>query len=70
MNDIDGSKTGKPGEADWIIGIGATANGGMIRGISVCKNKLSGDDDSLEAWRHAKYTVQIRPDIAQYEDFD
>lgn len=71
MEDIDGSKTGKPGEADFIIGIGKTESAGeYARGISICKNKLTGDEDSNPALRHMKCQVAIVPDIARYEDVE
>lgn len=71
MEDIDGSKTGKPGEADFIIGIGKREDQGEFRrGISIIKNKLSGDEDTVEALRHMRTTVCIRPEIAQYEDVE
>ncbi len=52
-SDIDSSKTGLPAAADLLIGIGGSeeqiATG--QRGISLCKNKLSGD--------HAKFLVRF-----------
>jgi replicative DNA helicase len=70
MNDIDGSKTGKPGEADWILGIGKEeSRPENVRGLSIIKNKLSGDDDSIEALRHSKKQVLIVPEIGQYAEF-
>jgi len=70
MGDIDGSKTGKPGEADWILGIGKDPNKPeYVRGLAILKNKLTGDDDSIEALRHSKKQVLIVPEIARYEEF-
>jgi len=70
MGDIDGSKTGKPGEADWILGIGRDpAAHEHVRGLAILKNKLTGDDDSIEALRHSKKQVLIVPEIARYEEF-
>lgn len=70
MNDIDGSKTGKPGEADWILGIGLDEDNPGIRGFSVIKNKLTGDDDSSEQLRHMKKPVRIFPEIARYGEMN
>jgi len=43
-NNLDNSKVGIPGECDWMLGIGMTAEEGMeaTRCISICKNKLTG----------------------------
>jgi replicative DNA helicase len=70
MNDVDSSHTAKQGEADFIVGIGATNNDGeeFIRYLSVCKNKLIGDSDTIPELRHGKMSVIIQPHIARYED--
>jgi archaellum biogenesis ATPase FlaH len=51
--DVDSSNTGIPGAADVLIGIGVTEDmeAAGIRGISLCKNKLTG--------RHDKFEVRI-----------
>ena len=71
MGDIDGSKTGKPGEADWILGIGATHQEGFeyVRHLHLSKNKLSGDEDTDPNLRHGKQDVLIDPQIARYRDY-
>lgn len=63
MGDVDNSKTGKQGEADWILGIGKVQDEGLesVRYLHLSKNKLKGI--------HAKWEVRIRPEIARYEDF-
>lgn len=70
MNDVNNSKTGKQGEADWILGIGKVPDAGMeqYRFFHLSKNKLQGDDDTVPSRRHDNWEVRIRPDIARYED--
>ncbi len=62
MNDVNNSKTGKQGEADFILGIGKSHDAGLetFRYMHLSKNKLTGD--------HGKWEVRIRPEIARYED--
>jgi KaiC/GvpD/RAD55 family RecA-like ATPase len=53
MSDVDSSKTGIPASADLMIGVGTDAAmkaNGMI-GLSLCKNKMSGD--------HARITCTV-----------
>ena len=58
---LDGSKTGKPGEADVILGIGKDIGvDNMQRGIYISKNKISG--------RAGKLNVIIDPFRAIYRD--
>lgn len=70
MTDVDSSHTAKQGEADFILGVGATGNDGeeYMRYFSVCKNKLVGDEDSVPELRHAKVAVNILPEVARYAD--
>jgi hypothetical protein len=70
MNDVDSSHTAKQGEADFMIGIGKTNNDGeeSQRFISLCKNKLAGDIDTLPDLRHGKVPVTIQANIARYTD--
>ena len=70
MNDVDSSHTAKQGEADFMLGIGKTNNDGeeYMRFLSVCKNKLAGDVDSIPELRHGKLPIVINPSIARYED--
>lgn len=62
MTDIDSSKTGLPAAADVLIGIGATqehvATG--YRVLTLCKNKVNGNHDSL--------TVRFIPQLSRYVD--
>lgn len=66
------SKTGKPSELDFIIGIGRTDDEGMkyVRHLSIPKNKLRGDEGTLEEHRHGKFDVILHPDVSIYEDID
>lgn len=68
MNDVDSSHTAKQGEADWVLGIGTTHNDNdeFVRYLSISKNKLPGDEDSVPALRHGKMMVAINPYIARY----
>lgn len=69
MDMVDGSKTAKQGEADWILGIGKDSdNTSRSRYFNICKNKLLGDPDSLPELRHGTMQVLIRPEVARYED--
>jgi len=68
MNQLRGSKTDKIGEADAIVTIGKSNEPGMDlhRFIHVPKNKLLGDDTTLEAHRHGTFEVAIDPSHARY----
>lgn len=72
MANLSNSKTSKAAEADWICGIGASHESGKhnIRGISIPKNKLLGDKETDETWRHKPSTVLIRSAIQRYIDTD
>ena len=65
------SKTAKPSELDFIIGIGRIDKTGYddVRFISLPKNKLRGDKDTVEGMRHMKgKEVLLRPALSIYED--
>ena len=70
MSHTANSKTSKAAEADFILGIGKTHNPEQesSRFISICKNKLIGDMDSLPQFRHGHMEVLIKPQIMRYED--
>jgi KaiC/GvpD/RAD55 family RecA-like ATPase len=69
MDMVDGSKTAKQGEADWILGIGKESdNTSRFRYFNICKNKLLGDADTLPDKRHGSAKVMIRAEVARYED--
>jgi hypothetical protein len=69
LDDVDGSKTAKQGEADWIIGIGKGEQE-FLRGFHVLKNKLGYGEDCVAALRHAKQQVIIVPEYSRYEDME
>lgn len=65
------SKTAKPSELDFIIGIGRIDKTGYddVRFISLPKNKLRGSADTIESLRHMKAKeVLLRPALSIYED--
>ena len=65
------SKTSKPSELDFIIGIGRTDKEGYenVRYINIPKNKLRGDTNTVEAMRHLKgKEVLIVPHLSIYQD--
>lgn len=70
MAHVANAKTAKQAEADWILGIGKTNDEGLgyIRHINISKNKLFGDEDSIEDLRHGRFDVIIEPTIARYKD--
>jgi len=69
MDMVDGSKTAKQGEADWILGIGKEQdNTSRTRFFNIVKNKLIGDSDTMPDLRHGSVQVLIKPEIARYED--
>lgn len=65
------SKTSKPSELDFIIGIGRIEKAGYedVRYISIPKNKLRGDKGTVEGMRHMRgKEVLLRPSLSIYED--
>jgi len=64
------SKTGKPSELDFIIGIGRIDKDGYenMRYIHISKNKLRGDKNTIEGLRHGKFEVLLKPSLSLYED--
>lgn len=62
--DIAESKTGKPSEADLLIGIGKSNDEGYgnLRYLNILKNKGTGKDDF-------KIECRFRKDTGRYEDF-
>jgi len=62
MHHLDNSRTGKPGEMDYIIGIGKTMadEDEELRYINLCKNKLTG--------RHSKHTLRFNGLTGRYSD--
>jgi AAA domain-containing protein len=70
MGHVAEAKTTKQAEADWILGIGKSNEGGTedVRFFNISKNKLMGDADTDPELRHGRFDVYIRPQIARYED--
>lgn len=70
MDNVANAKTAIQAEADLIIGIGKSHDNGFeyIRHLNICKNKLSGDEDTDPTLRHSKIDVLIQPDLARYHD--
>lgn len=70
MSHVAEAKTSKQAEADWILGIGKSNEGGTedVRFFNISKNKLMGDENTDPELRHGRFDVWIRPQIARYED--
>jgi replicative DNA helicase len=68
QNQLRGSRTDKPGEADLIITIGKVHDPlkENTRYIHVAKNKLFGGPVSEEKERHGYWEVTIKPHVARY----
>jgi hypothetical protein len=62
------SKVGKPAEMDFIIGIGKEEGESVARYISLPKNKLRGDKDTVETLRHGRWPVALRAEISTFFD--
>jgi len=72
MSHVAEAKTSKQAEADWILGIGRSNEGGTesVRYFNISKNKLLGDENTDPNERHGRFEVFLRPEIARYEDMD
>jgi hypothetical protein len=70
MQHVANAKTSKQAEADWILGIGAIHAEGTekIRYLSICKNKLLGDNDTVSSLRHGRFEVLIEAEKMQFKD--
>ena len=62
------SKVGKPAEMDFIIGIGREDGENVARYLSISKNKLRGDKDTVESLRHGRWAVALQSDISRFID--
>lgn len=65
------SKTAKPSELDFILGIGRIDKEGYdnVRYLTLSKNKLRGDENTIEGMRHMKaHQVLLQPHLSIYED--
>lgn len=72
MGHVSNAKTAKQAEADFILGIGMLLTPGFEenRYISICKNKLLGDEDTDPKLRHGRLEVLIDPERARYLDLE
>lgn len=70
MEHVANAKTAMQAEADFILGIGKSAdmNQEYVRFLNISKNKLFGDKDSIPDLRHGRFEVLIKPQIARYQD--
>jgi len=70
MQHVSEAKTTKQATADFIIGMGAIHEEAFrsIRYLNLCKNKLSGDKDSIPRLRHGKFETFIEPEIMRFRD--
>lgn len=70
MEHVANAKTAKQAEADFILGIGKDGNPDLAsaRFLTISKNKLLGDPDSIPDLRHGRFEVLIEPTIARYVD--
>ena len=70
MEHVAEARTSKQAEADWILGIGVTDRDRLtgMRHMSISKNKLTGDENTVASERHGRWETFIRPDRARYED--
>ncbi len=67
MEQLRGSKTDKPGEADVIVTLGVDPEGAPdLRYINICKNKLPGPLN--EELRHGKHVVRLDAECARFYD--
>lgn len=70
MENVSNAKTSKQAEADWILGIGKIHAEGTeyVRYLSIIKNKLLGDQDSISDLRHGRFETYIEQNVARYKD--
>jgi hypothetical protein len=70
MANVSSAKTSKQAEADFILGMGRIADPNMenIRYLTICKNKLLGDKETIPTLRHGRCEVLIQPEIMQFKD--
>jgi replicative DNA helicase len=70
MDHVANVKTAAQAEGDWILGIGKThaQEAEYLRYLNISKNKLAGDEDSINSLRHGRTEVLIQPEMARYRD--
>ena len=62
------SKVGKPAEMDFIIGIGREDGESVARYLSLPKNKLRGDKDTVDQLRHGRWPVALQSELSRFTD--
>lgn len=68
MEHVANAKTAMQAEADWILGIGKSHDMEKARFLTISKNKLFGDKDSIPELKHGRFEVMLEPTIARYSD--
>lgn len=70
MEHMSNSKTAKPAELDWLLGIGKLNDNGYenIRFMHLSKNKLRGGPEFMESKRHGKWETIIDAQRVRYKD--
>ena len=70
MQQSANAKTSKQAEGDFIIGMGKSHADGAeyVRYLSLVKNKLLGDVDTIPDLRHGRFEVWIEPRIMRFKD--
>lgn len=63
---LAGSRTAKQAEADAIIMLGKDNDEEHIRYLNIVKNKLAGDENSVEEMRHGKFEILLDRQRARY----
>jgi hypothetical protein len=68
--DMADSKTAKPAELDFLIGIGRTDAAGyeFVRYLNIPVNKLPSSQYKDEKDRHGKFTTTLIPELSRYKD--
>ena len=64
------SRTAKPAEADFILGIGMsnTDDFSLYRYFNISKNKLLGSANTKTELRHGKFQIILEAEIARYRE--
>lgn len=70
MAHMSNSKTAKPAELDWLLGIGKLDDAGYenIRFMHLDKNKLPGGPESVASLRHWKWEQILDAERVRYKD--
>ena len=70
MDHMSNSKTAKPAELDWLLGIGKLNDAGYenIRFMHLDKNKLPGDAGVIPSMRHGRWETILDASRVRYKD--